>query len=160
MTQPGDAPGIVLGLENAGHELDLEDPDGRSAGLQPKVIFEPAGQDVAAPVPPVRLARLLRDGQDPGPLPLTGHAVQGEQVINVARLEPDVTGFHPADLGPGRPDLVAGLLGRNAGSLAESAQLGAEQQAQDKAASWLAVHAGSWLPGVRRANAHHCSDTG
>jgi hypothetical protein len=64
-----------------------------------------------------------------------GHAVQGEQVRDIARLEPDLAGLHPADLGPGRPDLVASLLRRDVGGLAKAAQLSAEQHAPDNSAN-------------------------
>jgi hypothetical protein len=53
---------------------------------------------------------------------------------------------------------VTGLLRRNAGGFAETAQLGAEQQAQDKPVGQLAVHAGFWLPGARHASTHYRSD--
>ena len=69
VAQPGDGPRVVLGLEQAVHELDLEAADGGGRGLQAEVGLEPVGQDVAVLGPPVRLAGLLGQGEEPRPLP-------------------------------------------------------------------------------------------
>jgi hypothetical protein len=65
---------------------------------------------------------------------LVGHAVQGEQVRDITRFEPDLAGFQPADLRPRRPDLVSSLRRREASSLAKAAKLGTKQKTKDKPA--------------------------
>src|SRR5258708_13921096 len=61
-----------------------------------------------------------------------GHAVQREQVGYVSLLETDPAMLDPADLGPGGPNLVTGLLRRDPGRLAQPAQLGSEQDPQHR----------------------------
>ena len=89
VAEPGDGPRVVLGLEQAVDELDVETADGGGRGLQAEVRLEPVGQDVAVLGPPVRLAGLLGQGEEPRPHLLVGHAVHGEQVRHIADLEPD-----------------------------------------------------------------------
>jgi hypothetical protein len=46
-------------------------------------------------------------------LALISNAVQGKQIGHLARLEPDPTVLHTADLGLGRPDRMTRHLGGN-----------------------------------------------
>ena len=155
---PGDGPRVVLGLEQAVHELDLEAADGRRGGLEPEVGLEPAGQDVAVLGPPVRCIGLPDEREELLQHALVGHAVQGEQVFDVTALEPDPAGLQPADLGPRRPDLEAGPLGRDPGGLAEPAQLAAEHHAQHRRLDRGVVQTGKRLLAIRHHSIHHRSD--
>ena len=69
--------------------------------------------------------------QDLGALRLVRDPVQGEQVDDVALLEPDATQLQTADLGVRGADGVAGLLAVDTGSLTEPPQLRAEHDARD-----------------------------
>jgi hypothetical protein len=128
--EPGDGSRVVLGLEQAVHELDLETADGRSGGFQPEVRLEPVRQDVGVLHPPVRRVGPLDLREKPRLPGLVGHAVQDEEIPHVTALEADPAGLQPADLGPGRTDLGGGVLGRDASGLAKAAQPGAEQHAE------------------------------
>ena len=112
------------------HELELEGADDRSGRLQAKVGVQPVVQDIAVVRPPARGVRLPGERQHSGPLLLIGDAVHGEQVGHVPLLEAHPAVFHAADLGAGRPDLIAGLLGRDARRLAQLVQLVPEHHAQ------------------------------
>ncbi len=161
--EAGDGPRVVLGLEQPVHELDLEAADGRRGGLEPEVLLEPVGQDVAVLRPPVRRVGLLDQREELRPQALVGHAVEGEQVRHVAALELDPAVFQPADLGPGRADFVAGLLGRDAGGLAKAPQLAAEQHAQHGRIDRGVFQARKWLVAIRPHSTHHplqCRPTG
>ncbi len=59
-----------------------------------------------------------------------GDPVQREQVSYVPLLKAHPAVLDPADLRSGRPDLISGVLGTDAGRLAQAAQLGAEQDPQ------------------------------
>jgi hypothetical protein len=63
------------------------------------------------------------------PLVVVGDAVEGEEIGDVAFLEPDPPELHPADLGVGTPDQVAGVVAGDALGLAEPAQLRTQQDA-------------------------------
>src|SRR5271169_4804546 len=88
---------------------------------------------------------MLRERQQMLTLARVGNAVQREQVGYVALLEADAAMLDPADLGPGRPDLITCLVRRDPGRLAQAAQLGSEQDPQYRGAAggicqgWLRV---------------------
>ncbi len=139
VTQHGDAAGVVLGLEQARHELQLEGPDQRRGLLQAHVGLEPVRHDVVVLGPPALVIGLAGQRQHALPLLGVGDAVQAEQVRDVALLEADPAVLHPADLGPGGPDLVAGLVGRQPGGLAQAPKLDSQEHPQDgRAAAGLA----------------------
>ena len=98
VAEPGDGAGVVLGLEQAVHELDFEGPDDRGGRLQPQVRLEPVGQDVVVLRPPAGAVGLPGERQQADPLLIIGHAVQGEQVGHVPLLEANPAVLHPADL--------------------------------------------------------------
>ena len=129
VAEQGDRPGVVLGLEQAVHELQLEGPDDRGGHLQAQVGLEPVGHDVAVLGPPARRVGLPGQPHQPVPDLLVGDAVQRQQVGDVPLLEPDEAVLHPADLGPGSADLVGRLLRRDAGRVAEPVQLDTHEHA-------------------------------
>ena len=93
-------------------------------------------------MPPARRVRLAGQPEQRLPLVVVGDAVQGEQVGHVAFLETDPSQLHPADLGVGAPDQVAGVVAGDALGLAKAAQLRTQQDAQHgraagRAAPWL-----------------------
>ncbi len=123
VAQQGDGAGVSLGLEQAMHELHLEGADHRGGPFQAQVRLEPVGQDVAVLRPPARDVGLPGKRQHPSAHLLIGHAVQGEQVGHVPLLKPHPAVFHPADLGPGGPDLIPSLVVRDACCLTQTVQL-------------------------------------
>src|SRR5260370_839335 len=88
----------------------------------------------------------------PGPRPLIGHAIQGEQVGHVPLLKPHPAVFHPADLGPGRPDFIPRLVVRDARYLAKAVQLVSEHHAQHRRAQGLGRRLAARLNRVHRGS--------
>jgi hypothetical protein len=84
--------------------------------------------------------------------------VHGEQVLDVADLEPDPSGLHAADLGPRCPDFVPGPLRGDALGLAQAAQLRAERHAQDGRLGRDVIRVGARLRADRHASFHHRSE--
>jgi hypothetical protein len=152
--QAGNRPRVGLGLEQPVHELGLEAANGRRRGFQPEVRLEPARQDVAVLSPPVRRVGLPGQRDELRPHVLVVHAVQGQQVAQVAALQPDPAVFQAADLGPGSADLVTGLLGCDPGGLTEAPQLSAEQHAQDRRIDGRLGQVGKWLLAPRPHSDH------
>src|SRR5580700_7512555 len=76
--------------------------------------------------PPCRVG-LAREQHQCLALGVVVDPVQGEQIDDVALLEPDPPQLHPADLGLRGPDAVARVLAGDALGLTQPAQLGAEQ---------------------------------
>lgn len=134
-TEADDRSRVVLRLQQPGDELQLVGAQQGGGLFQAEVHLEPAGQDVAVPVPPAGGVGLLRELQQRGPLVRVGDAVQGQQVGDVALLEADAAELHAADLRMGAADLVARLLGGDAAGLAQPPQLCAEENAQDGGAA-------------------------
>ena len=93
-----DGPGVLLGLEQAGHELHLVAVDRRRGLLEPHVHLEPAGQHVGVVVPPARGVGLSDELHECLTFGRIGHAVQGEQIHDVAFLEAHATELEAADL--------------------------------------------------------------
>ena len=159
VAQPGDGPRVVLGLEQAVHELDLKGPDGRGRGLQPQVVLEPVGQDVAVPGPPVGPGRTADQG-----------------ARNLDALCSSVTPYKASrsatsrTLNPTRPVSIRLIFDRDARiscrparrdtrRLAKAAQLRAEQHAQDKTVERRVIQARIWLLAARHLSIHaYCSD--
>ncbi|MGC0411125.1 hypothetical protein RKD31_004368 [Streptomyces sp. SAI-163] len=120
---PDDRAGVLLGLQQAVHELHLVGPDQRGGALQPHVGREPAGQHVGVTVPPARDVGLLGQGEQGGALLLVRDAVQRQQVLDVPRLEAHPAQLHPADLRLGGADRVARRLARDPPRLTQSPEL-------------------------------------
>jgi len=93
-----DRPRVVGCLEQAVHELHLKRADDRGGRLQAEVLLEPVGGDVGEGRPPARGVGPPLQGLHLGPQVRIGDGVQGEQVIDVAVLEPDPAVLQPADL--------------------------------------------------------------
>ena len=108
-----DGPRVLLRLQQAGHELDLVDPDELRGLLEADEDVEPVGHDVLELLVPRGRVGFL--GQLEQLLPLGGvvHAVELEQVGDVAFLEGNAAELHPADLRAGGPDVVAGVVPRH-----------------------------------------------
>ena len=122
--------GVILGLQQAGHELRLVDTDGCGGLLHAHISLEPLRQDVGVPVPPARPVRLLGQAQQLLPLGVR-HAVVGQQVKDVdfpdgipAQLDAADLRFRPAD------DL-GGLLSRDSPAFTQATQMRAEEDAKD-----------------------------
>src|SRR6266702_3612272 len=130
VAEHGDGPGVLLGLEQAMHELEFKAADDRSDCLQPQVCLEPVGKDVAVFRPPARCVGLPGQRQHLRLCLGVGNAVQDEQVAQVPVLEADPAILHPADLGAGCPDLIPCLIWRESCGLAKTAKLVAQEHAQ------------------------------
>jgi hypothetical protein len=125
-----DAACVVLGLQQAGDELDLIGAQVGRRLLQPQVHLEPRRQQVGVLLPPARPVGLPHQPEELGPLLRVGDAVEREQVRDVTLLEPDPPELEPADLGVEGADRVARGLPADATRLAQPAQLRAEHDAQ------------------------------
>ena len=124
-----DGEGVLPGLEESRHELQLVRPDDRAGLLQAEIGLEPPGQQVRVALPPAGRVRLAGQREELVPLGLRDKAVEREQVGDVALLETHAPELEPADLGRRRPDGVAGLLAAHARGLAAAAQLATEGDA-------------------------------
>ena len=131
MAEQGDGARVLLRLEEAVHELQLEGADDRSGGLQAQVRLEPVGRDVAVPRPPARRVGLPGERHHGGPRLLVGDTVEGEQVCYVSLLEPHPAVLHAADLGPRRADRVTRPFWRDTRGFAIAVQLVAQNHARD-----------------------------
>jgi hypothetical protein len=116
-----DRPGVVAGLQQAGHELHLVRADQRRGRLEPEVGGEPGRRHVAVPVPPAGVVGLPGQREQGGALAVLPDAVEGEQVGDVALLEADAAQLHPADLRLRGADLPAGGLAGDPLALSELA---------------------------------------
>ena len=121
---------VLLGLQQAGHELRVVAADRLSRLLQPDVGLEPRRQHVVIPVPPARLVGPAGQRQHLLPLRLVGYAVQRQQVGDVDLADRIPAQLYPADLGFRAADGLCGFLGADSLGFAQAAQLGAEQQAK------------------------------
>jgi hypothetical protein len=143
VAEQGDGARVLLRLEEAVHELQLEGADDRSGRFQAQVRLEPVGRDVAVLGPPARCVGLPGKRHHGRPRLLVGDAVEGEQVCNVSLLEPHPAVLHAADLGPGCADGVTRPFGGNTRGLAKAMQLIAQNHARycrpDRVASRVAV---------------------
>ena len=146
---------VLLALQQPGDELELVGPDDRRHLLEPQVGLEPVRQQVAVLLPPDLGVGLAHELQDRGALGLDGDPVEGEQVDDVALLEPDAPQLQTADLGVRGPDGVAGLLAGDPGGLPEPPELRAEHDAGHGGPVVLArtartARGGRWSCGRRR----------
>jgi hypothetical protein len=149
MTQQDHCTGVLAGLQQPGHELHLVRSDQRRRSLQTQVGLEPAGQHVAVMLPPPGRVGLLRQRQQRRTFLFVRHAVQRQQVRDIALLEADPAQLHSADLGAGRSDLPAGSVSADVLGLAQPSQLTSEQDAEDRRAAARRV--------VLLAARHHAS---
>jgi hypothetical protein len=94
-----------------------------------EVGLEPGRQHLAETVPPAQRVGLAHQVQDLLALLVLGHAVEGEQVLDVALLERDLPGLQAADLRLGGPDVVPGLAHRDVLLLAQASQQGTQEYA-------------------------------
>jgi len=117
--------GVLLGLQQAGDELDLVAADEAGSLLEPQVGVKPGGHHVAVGVPPVWRVGVPGQGQQRGPLGLVVQAVKFQQVGHVAQLEAGPAQLEAADLGRRCADRLARVLPRDASILAKVAQFGA-----------------------------------
>ena len=151
----GHGAGIVLGLEQAVHELDLKVADQRRGHLQAQIRLEPLREDVVVLGPPAGRVGLPGQREHARPHLLVGHAVEGEQVLDVPLLEPHPPVLDAADLRPRAADLVPRLVGRDAARLAQAAELVSQHDAKNgRAAAWL-IHgwlAGQFIAGLNRTH--------
>src|SRR5262249_35290745 len=91
-------PGVLLGLEQAGHHVGLEVADGCGPGFQPDVDLVGIGQDVTERVPPAGLAGFA--GQpDQAVAFRPGDAVELQQDPDVAGLGTAAAGLDAEDRG-------------------------------------------------------------
>jgi hypothetical protein len=127
--QPDHRAGVFLDLQQAGNELQLVLADEGGGGLKAEVRLDPVRQDVRVRLPPA--GRVGSPGEVEQRLALVARAdtVEGQQVGDVALLEPDPTVLHPADFGVRPADARGGLLGRHARVFAEPTQVSAEHEA-------------------------------
>jgi len=123
--------GVLLVLDQPGHELHLVGADDLGDLLQSQVVLEPAREDVAVLLPPPTGVGLPHQAQHGRALLVVGDPVQRQQVDDIAFLESHPAQFQPADLRVGRADGVAGRLPADPGVLPEPAQLGAQNDARD-----------------------------
>jgi hypothetical protein len=142
MAKKRDGVGIFIGLQQAGHELDLIRADARGGFLKAQISLEPAGQDVGVVVPPAVGVGVARERQQRRALVLVGHPVEGEHGGDVPVLEPDPAGLEPLHFGLRRADHLPGVLDGDAPGLAQTAKLGTKQDAQHgrPAAAWRGDH--------------------
>src|SRR5205085_6420512 len=99
----------------------------------------PAWQQIAVVMRPIRCVGLSSQCQQLLTLVVISNAIQGEQSGHVARMEPDPTALHTADLGVRRPDRVTRHLDGNTTGLAQPAQLSTQQNAYHGGPPSLAV---------------------
>ena len=85
----GHRAGVVLGLQQPGHELDLVGAHQAGGLLQTDVGLEPGGQDVVVGVPPSLAVGLTGQGEQRVPLGLVSEPVEREEVRDVPFLEAD-----------------------------------------------------------------------
>jgi hypothetical protein len=81
--------GAVLGLQQAGHELDLVGADHRAGLFQAQVGLEPARQDVAVLAPPAGFVGARSQHEERVSFLLVSDAVQGQQISHVTRFKAD-----------------------------------------------------------------------
>src|SRR6266516_4396609 len=122
---------VVLGLQQAGHELALVGTDQGGRALQVDVGAEPGGQDVAVVLPPAGLVGLASKSDQARDLDGVAHAVEVEQVHQIALLEADLPVLQPMDLPLRRADRLPGLLPREAPLRAQPSELRTDQYAAD-----------------------------
>ena len=132
VAQLDDLAGVRRRLEQPGHELHLVVTDDRRGLLEADVRLEPVRQQVTEVVPPARVAGLAGQVEQALPVGGIGHAVQGEQVLDVPVLEADPAVLHPADLRMRATDGLRGLLGSDLPGLTESAELGSQDDPLDR----------------------------
>ena len=89
---------VVLGLQQAGHELGVEAADGLGRLLQPDVGLEPGRQHVLIAVPPALLVGLAGQGQQLLALGHVGDPVQVQQIRDVDLAHGIAAKLDPADL--------------------------------------------------------------
>jgi len=126
MVDPDDVSGVLLGLEQARHELHLVGADERRRLLQTEVHLEPVRQEIAVLVPPALDVRPRGEMKELLTRLGVRDAVEGEQVGDVAFLELDPAELQPADLGVRCPDGLASRLSADPVGLAQPTEMGAE----------------------------------
>src|SRR6266498_1662015 len=155
---------VVLGLQQAGHELPFVGADQGGRALQVDVGAEPRGQDVAVVLPPTGLVGFACKRDQARHLDGIGHPVEVEQVHQVALLESDLAVLQPVDLPLRRADRLARLFPREPALRAQPSELRADQHATDSwSASWLSLgHVPAsgfvWIrPSVWRTTSRACT---
>src|SRR4029453_3698801 len=103
-------PHVVVGLQQAGHELALVGPDQDGGRLQVHVGPEPRRQHVAVVLPPAGRVGLPGQGEEVGHLLGVGDLVEAQQVDDIALLEADLAVLEAVDLPLRGPDGLGRLL--------------------------------------------------
>src|SRR5205823_13805951 len=90
---------IPRGLHQSGYEQHLIGLDSGDRFFQADIVLKPPRHQVVVAMPPAGLVRLLGQLQKRVPLGLVHHAVEGEQIGDVTRLDTYLAQLQPADLG-------------------------------------------------------------
>jgi hypothetical protein len=124
---PDQCPGVVLGLEQSGHQLAFVTADLGSVGLQVDEAAEVTGQGVAVELAPPTLPSFLADAEQFLPLG-PGHVVEIEQLLQFGSLEATAAVLDPADLAGVAVERCGGLLLELPGGLTLTPQRRSELQ--------------------------------
>lgn len=114
-----DGAGAVLGLKQAGDELDFVGADDGAGLFEAEVGFEPGGEDVVVLAPPAGFVGAFDESEERVALLFVGDSVEGEEIGDVAGFEADSAEFESADFGVGGADCVSGDFPGDATGLAE-----------------------------------------
>ena len=143
-----DGAGVLLGLQQAGHELDLVDTDELGGLFESHEDVEPVRDHILELLVPRGRVRLAGELYQLLPLSRVVDSVELKEVGDVTFLERDPAKLHPADLGSRGADVVASVVSRDARGLTEAPELGAEQHS-----STVGPPAGAAPPGALALNA-------
>jgi hypothetical protein len=126
VAEADDGARVVGRLEQAVHELRLVRTDDGRGLFQADVGLQPRRDEVGVLVPPAGRVGLAGERQQRLAVLVVGDLVEREQVGHVAQLEAAAAELEAADLRPGAPDRVAGLVRRDTARLAQAPELGSE----------------------------------
>src|ERR1035437_244950 len=118
--------GVVLGLEQAGNDGELEGLDGSGFLFQPDEELVTAGQDVTVGVPPAALAGVLGELDKRLPLHAVAHAVDVEHDPHVVGMRAGTAGLDAEDLGVMPVQALGNVLLGEVSGFAEALELGNE----------------------------------
>jgi hypothetical protein len=120
VAQPHEGAGIVLGLQQPGHQLGLVDAEDRRGLLQTDIGLEPARQHVTVLAPPTGCVGLPGEGEQSLAFLRVGDAIEGEQIGHITFLGRDPAAFETADLTAGGANGVSGGVPGDPAGLAQS----------------------------------------